>query len=261
MARKVFNGLDLQDQRIQKVGSPVLPTDAANRSYVDAKVKGQVWKDAVRVTSTTNVDVSSPGSIIDGITLAAGDPVLLKNQTNAAENGIYVWSSPSTPLTRRDDANSADTLVPRTTVVVNEGDVNADSNWTLTTDAPITIDVTELTFVESGGGAPYTAGDGLGLTGTEFSVKAHTGILVSEDGVAIDTTVVARKYSTTVGDGTTTSLQVTHNLGTRDVTVSVHDAASYDEVYPDVVKTDPNYITLKYAVAPASGAHVVTVIG
>ncbi|QDH91745.1 hypothetical protein SEA_PHRAPPUCCINO_70 [Mycobacterium phage Phrappuccino] len=260
MARKIFNGLDLQNQRIEAVASPASPTDAANKSYVDNLVKGQVWKVGVRVASTTNVDILAPGTVIDGITLANGDSILLKNQSSETDNGIYVYTSASAALTRRDDANSADTLVPNTTVYVAEGDTNADTAWTLTTDAPITVGTTNLTFAQSGGVAPYTAGDGLDLNGMEFSVKSGTGIIVGDE-VSIDTTIVARKYATNIGDGTTTSIVVTHSLGSRDVAVSVRDATTHEEVYPDVEMTTPDTVTLKFAVAPASNELRAVVVG
>jgi len=263
MARKIFNGLDLTNQRIINLGSPSQSTDAANKAYVDALVNGKAYKQGVRVASTANVDVSQPGSVIDGVTLSPGDSVLLKNQSNPAENGIYVYNGASTAMIRRSDANSSDNLRPNTTVFVSEGEVNADTEWTLTTDAPITVGVTELVWAQSNASSMPEAGDGLTRSGTTLHVNPGNGLTI--DGVSgkvmIDPTVVARKYSATVGDNVSTVIAVTHNLGTRNVVVSVHDAATYEEVYPDVTKTDPNTVTLIFAQAPATSSLVVTVIG
>lgn len=215
----------------------------------------------MRAATTGPLNIAGPGAVIDGVSLASGDPVLVKNQSDAAENGIYVFSSGGAALVRRDDANSAANLLPNTTVYVSEGDTNADTAWTLTADSPIVIGTTNLDWAQSGGVVPYSAGDGLDLVGMQFRAKADNGIVVSSDGIATDPAVVAHKYSTTIGDGTTTALAVTHGLGTRNVVVSIHDATSYEEVYPDVEKTDPNTVTLTFAVAPAVGEFVVTVVG
>ena len=75
-------------------------------------------------------------------------------------------------------------------------------------------------------------------------------------------TDAAKKYTTTVGDGSSTSIVVTHNLNSRSVVVSLHESASpYEEVLTDVQKTSVNTITLIFAVAPTAGQYTVTVVG
>ena len=89
-----------------------------------------------------------------------------------------------------------------------------------------------------------------------------TGISVSGSGVAIDTSVVVRKYAASVGDGSATSYTVTHNLGTRDVTVAVYDNSSpYAEVVCDVQHTSTTAITVLFSVAPTSNQYRVVVQG
>lgn len=261
MSRKIGNGLNLQGQRIINLGDPSSPADAANRAYVDNLVRGQVWKPAVRVASTATIDISSPGSTIDGVSMSSNDRVLLKNQTNPAANGVYVWTGPTVIMARSTDADTAVTLVPNTTVYVSEGVANADTQWTLTTDGPINLGVTALVFARSGGVVPYSAGNGLLLDGMEFSVDPHTGITVTGDGVGVDFSVVPRKFAINVGNGTLTNIPVTHNLGTYDVIVSVHDSTTFEEVWPDVIKTNANVVTLGFAVAPALNSYRAIVIG
>ncbi|SFP69266.1 hypothetical protein SAMN04487888_1181, partial [Eubacterium callanderi] len=71
-----------------------------------------------------------------------------------------------------------------------------------------------------------------------------------------------KKYSSVIGDGTATSIVVTHSLGTQDVTVTVKEAASpFNVVMCDCQITDANKITLLFATAPASGQYRVTVVG
>jgi phage-related tail fiber protein len=265
MATKVTNGLDLQNQLIQNLADPSSNQDAATKAYVDAVARGLDWKASVRAASTGNVTVASAPASIDGVTLASGDRVLLKDQTTGSQNGIYTFSSAGAALVRALDADSSSEVTAGMAATVTEGTVNADRVYVLTTNDPITLGTTALAFVQvgSGGGSTYTAGNGLteSPAGT-FNVGAGIGISVAADAVAIDTNVVARKFSANVGNGSLTSIAITHNLGTRDVTVEVFTNASpWDRVLCDVEHTDTNNVTLKFATAPASGAYRVVVVG
>jgi len=110
------------------------------------------------------------------------------------------------------------------------------------------------------------AAAGAGLTGGGGSALAvgaagGSGITVNADDIAIDTSIVARKYSTTVGNGSSTSIAVTHNLGTRAVVWQLYDSTSFADVVCDAVRTNTNTLTLTFATAPTSGQYTVTVIG
>lgn len=264
MARKVLNGLDLVNQRIINVADPSSATDAATKQYVDNNAEGKQWKEPVRVATTANGTLATAfanGQTIDGVTLATGNRILIKDQSSTAENGIYVVAASGAP-TRANDANAAGELAPGTTVYVIDGTTNGDKSFSITSNAAITPGTTAHTWGQTGGsGTSYSAGNGITLTGSTFDVGAGTGITVTADTVAIDLAVVARKYAANIGNGSSTSIAVNHNLGTRDVTVSVHDAASYEEVECDVVKTDTNNVTLTFAVAPASNAYRAVVHG
>ncbi len=260
MPRLVGNGLNLANQRITAVAPPNVGTDAANKDYVDGVANGRDWKESVRVASTANIDLATGGLLtIDGVALAAGDRVLVKNQTAGAENGIYTAASGA--WARAADA-VAGKLTAGSTVTATEGSTNADRRFVLTTNDPITVGTTALTWTVDAGGAAAPAA-GAGLTGgtTSYDVGAGTGITVTADAVGIDTTVVVRKVSASVGNGTATSIAVTHNLGTRDVTVGVYDTATFEEVWPDVTHTDINTVTLAFATAPATGAFRAVVHG
>lgn len=107
------------------------------------------WKTVVRAATTVNGTLASAyeaGDTLDGVTLAAGDRILLKNQTAGAENGIYLVQASGLPL-RVIDANDADKLVGAT-VFVSGGTANKDTFWVCTTDAPIVLDTTSLTWVQ-----------------------------------------------------------------------------------------------------------------
>ena len=245
------------------LADPANPQEAATKNYVDSVIRGLDWKQEVVAASTGNVNVASPGASIDGVTLAANDRVLLKDQTTASQNGIYVWTASASALTRALDATTG-TQISGATVTVQRGTVNADRIYRCTADDPITVGTTNLPWVQvgaGGGGEIVTAGAGLTKSGTTLDVGAGTGITVGADTVSIDTSLVARKYATAVGNGSLTSIPVTHNLGTRDVAVTVYDAASYEEVLVDSVRTDVNTVTLSFATAPTTGQYRVVIIG
>lgn len=262
---KVSNGLDLQSQKIQNLADPSTATDAATKQYVDNVARGLYWKDPVRAATTANGTLATAfaaGQVIDGVTLATGNRILLKNQTAGAENGIYVVAASGAP-SRALDADGGTELNPGTAVTVAEGTVNGDKVYMLTSDAAVTIGTTSQTWSVLGGGTTYTGSNGILLTGSNFTAVAAPsgGLTVGASGIGIDTAVVARKFSANIGNGALTSIAVTHNLGTLDVEVSVQEVASKAGILCDWVATDTNTVTLTFAVAPASNAFRVTVVG
>lgn len=262
MGTKFLNGLDLANQQVKNLADGTAATDAVTLQQLQSYVRGLDWKASVRAASTANVTVASPGASIDGVTLVAGDRVLLKNQTTASENGIYTWSASGSALIRATDA-SAGTLTAGAAVLTTEGTTNADTAWVLSTDDPITVGTTSLAFSQFGGGITYSAGNGLQLSGTAFSVKlpASSGLVADGTGLYVDTTLVARKFSQTIGNGSLTSIAVTHNLGTKDVQVTLRDASSDAMVGTDWTATSTNVVTLTFATAPTTNQYRVTVIG
>ena len=264
MATKVSNGFDLANQQIINLGTPGTGTAAANRDYVDAVARGLDWKASARVGSTGNIVLTGPGTVIDGVTMAANDRFLAKDQTTGAQNGIYVWNGAAAAATRAIDADSDAEVTSGMAVTVTEGTVNNDRVYVLTTNDPITLGTTALAFAQLGGaGGTYVAGNGLAESpaGT-FNVGGGTGILVTADNIAIDTAVVTRKFAANIGDGAATVITVTHNLGTFDVSVDVflNSGTKANEI-ADIDRPSVNTIRVSFATAPASGAYRVVVIG
>jgi phage-related tail fiber protein len=264
MPLKILNGVDLNAQRAQNAGDPSSAQDLATKNYVDNVARGLDWKQSVRAASTGNVSVSSAPSSIDGVTLAANDRVLLKDQTTGSENGIYTFAAAASALTRALDADSSAEVTSGLAVTITEGTANGDKVYALSTNDPITLGTTALVFAQvGGGGSSYTAGNGLTLTSTTFDVGAGTGISVAADAVAVDTAVVARHVAFNVGDGSSTSISLAHNLGTYDVSVTVFlNSGTRDDVLVDVQRgVDVNHVELIFATAPASSAYRAVVIG
>ena len=100
----------------------------------------------VRVASTSNVSIASPGATIDGVTLAVGNRILLKAQTVGSQNGVYI-NGGLLGLTRALGFDESTPTVTGLLVTVAEGTVNAGTVWMLTTFQPITLDTTALEFL------------------------------------------------------------------------------------------------------------------
>ena len=254
--------INMGGAKVTGMGDGSAPTDAVTKQQLDAVAStaaaGLDVKNSVKVASTANVaNLASPGAI-DGVTLGNGERVLLKNQTTASQNGIYVWSVLAGTLERADDANSSAKVTPGMFCFVEQG-TYADTGWVLTTDGPITLGTTALTFTQFSGTGEYVWGNGLSNSGSTINVGAGTGISVAADTVGIDTAVVPRKYSVTLS-GTAASQTVTHNLGTQDVVVSVRRTADNVVVYTGVTAATTNTVTIDFATTVTANAYRVTVM-
>lgn len=265
-ARKRLSPLDMTNLNINNLADGVAATDAVTLQQMQAFLRGLDWKASVRAASTANVTVASAlinGLSMDGVSLVTGDRVLLKNQTTASENGIYVVVA-SGAASRATDASTT-TLSANASVFVEEGTTQADTQWVLTTNAPITVGTTSLAWAQFGGGSTYTAGTngGLQLSTGAFSVllPGSSGLTADGTGLHIDKSIVITRFAATVGDGSTTAIAVTHNLGTRDVQVTVYDATSFAEVDVDVVHTSTTVVTLNFSTAPTTNQYRVVVFG
>ena len=193
--------IDCGSQKLINVATPVSDTDAANKAYVDAARNGLDVKDSVRVATTGNITLSGTQTI-DGVSLSAGDRVLVKDQTTAANNGIYVVDSST--WSRSEDANSSAEVTPGMFTFVEEGTVNADSGFVLTNNATVNLGLTGLAFAQFSGAGQITAGAGLTKTGNTLDVGGTANrITVNADTVDIASTYVGQTSITTLGTITT----------------------------------------------------------
>ena len=255
--------------KITGLGNPTDDQDAATKYYVDQAVQGLTWKAAANLLSTVNVALTgSTGTLnIDtygALTSAdAGYRIVLTNQTDDTQDGIYVYADNGTnyTLTRSTDGNPYSELIGAS-IYIQEGTTKAGTSW-VQSNHYLTSFAGQV-WVQIAGPGTLTAGNGINITSNVVSavVAAGGGLSLSGSGLAIDTAVVVRKYAANVGDATNTSYTITHNLGTKDVVVSVYDNASpYAEVVCDVQHTSTTAITLLFSVAPTSNQYRVVVNG
>ena len=192
-----------------KVATPTDTAHIATKGYVDAARQGLDVKQSVRVATTAAINLSSDlnnGDTIDGVTLVTGDRVLVKNQGTASENGIYVATATGV-ASRSSDANgTADTgeLKSGTFTFVEEGTVNSDKGFVVSTNGTITVDTTGITWTQFSGAGSFTSGDGLSQDGNTINVNVTANrTAITADAIDIASTYVGQSSITTLGTITT----------------------------------------------------------
>lgn len=232
--------VDLNGQKIVDLADGTDPTDAATFGQLQSVLQGQFWKDPVRAATTADITLSGTQTI-DGVDVVADDRVLVKNQTSTEDNGIYVVAEGA--WTRAADANAA-AEVNNATVLIEEGTVNQGDIYSQTaTVSTLGTDAQTWTKIAEGN-TVYTAGDGLDLTGSAFSVDATVG----------------RIYQDT-WTGASASKTVTHNLGRQFVHVTVYDESDVEIFGVEVTATSTTQCDLAVNVAPDSATWTIVVVG
>ena len=181
------------------------------------------------ISGTANeIEVTGSGSETAAVTIGLPNDVSITNNLTVGGN-----------LNVTGTINSVNTT--QVNIVDNKINLNTDFTGSPTADAGIRVERGDSADVE--------------ILWNETSDKWT----LTNDGTNYH--AITRKYSTTVGNGSLTSIPVTHNLGVREVVVNVYDSATYDTVECDVVRTSTSVVTLGFTVAPASGAYTVVIVG
>lgn len=263
MSKQVLSDFDFNNAaRIVNLPDPTLAQHPATKAYVDSAVEGLAWKDSVRVASNANLTITGPGATIDGVTMSANDRVLLKDQTTASQNGLYIWNGAAVSMTRAADANTFAEL-EQAVVTVEEG-TSAGASFRQTA-VNGTIDSTSVTWTSFGTSAAAATETTAGVLEIATQSETDNG---TDDLRAITALKLnnwsgrKRKATATFGDGSATSFNIDHNFNTRDVQVEVYrNSGNYDSVLCDVTRPSVNRVTLTFAAAPAASAFNVVVLG
>lgn len=256
--------INLQNNKVINVPTPTQATDVANKNYVDEYIQGLSWKDEVTCSPVGNIDITNPGSTIDGFSPSLNDRILLKSQTNLAENGIYNFDTSTTTLVRSQDANSMAEL-KQAIVTITNGTTNGGTTWRQATNTGVigTADVIWNNFgVVTQTSTETIEGKAEIATLSEVNSGTESGAKFVTPYTLANTTTVPHKYSSDIGNGSDTSITVTHNLGTKNVVVCVYDNSSpFSEVSSTINHTTDNTLTIFFNTAPTSNQYKVVILG
>lgn len=264
MSRLVLTTLDFNNVgKIIGLPDGVNPQDAATVAQLNAIASGLAWKDSVRVASTGNINLTSPGAAIDGVTMVANDRFLAKDETSVPTNGIYIWNGAAVPATRATDADTFAEL-ESAIVTVEEGTANVGTTWRQTQVNGV-IGVNNVVWAVFGTVAPPASETVAGIGEIATQAETNTG---TDDTRFITplklTNWSGRKLKAEglIGDAAATQFVVTHNFGTRgNIAVVYRNSGNYDEIGCDVEHTTTNTTTFRFNAAPSLNQFAYTIIG
>ena len=192
-------------QNITNLADPVNTQDAATKGFVEATSQGLDVKDSCVAATTANITISTAlnnGDTLDGVTLSTNDRVLVKDQSTASQNGIYVvGSSPARAADLATGANAAGFFT-----FVEKGTVNADNGFVCTSDSgSAVVGTNNLTIAQFSGAGQITAADGLQKSGNTLSVdlKSNGGLVIESTEIAVDLGASSITGTLAISDGGT----------------------------------------------------------
>ena len=193
-----------------KFGTPTESTHAATKGYVDSARSGLDVKQSVRAATTATINLSTEaanGSVIDGVTLATGNRILIKDQgvggAAHADNGIYTVNASGAP-TRATDFDEDAEVTPGAFTFVEEGTANGDAGFVVATNGSITVGSTAILFTQFSGTGQIVAGDALSKDGSILNVNDDdvTIYVDGNDDLAVKSSATAGQVLRSVGSGT-----------------------------------------------------------
>jgi hypothetical protein len=210
--------VDVSGKKITNLAEPTADTDAATKYYVDAARSGLDVKASVRAATTGNITLSNTQTI-DGVALSVGNRVLVKDQSTASQNGIYVVASGAWARSADADNNPGGEVTSGMFTFVEEGTINASTGFVLTTADPITLGTTALTFTLFSSSGTLIAGEGLSKSGNTLQVNVSNGITIASDSVQLASSVAGAglTFNSGVVDVIGTANRITVNTDSIDI--------------------------------------------
>ena len=229
--------VDINSNELTNVSDPTSAQSAATKAYVDAVKTGLDVKDSVKVATTANITLSGTQTI-DGVAVSADERVLVKNQSTGSENGIYDCKAGSWSRSSDFDANSE--VTSGAFVFVEQGTVNADAGFVLTTDGSITVGTTALSFTQFSGAGQITAGDGLQKSGNTLStdLKANGGVVIESGELAVKLDATSITGTLAISDGGTGATSASAARTALGVAIG-SDVQAFDAQLSDVAGLTP----------------------
>jgi hypothetical protein len=252
--------MNINGKKLTAVADPVSAQDAATKNYVDTAVQGLDTKGSVKAASVGALTLSG-AQTVDGISLVAGDRVLVKDQAAPSANGIYVVAAGA--WTRATDMDSW-AEVPGSYTWVEQGTAQADTGWVSIADAGGTLGTTSIVWTQFSSAGSAIAGLGLTKTGNTIDVGAGSGITVQADTVSIDSTIIPKYYSsaTHAAAASWTYTQATHGCrASRGLVVMCVVEATGAQIIPDVSVAANGDVTITFAASQSANTIRTTIIG
>lgn len=264
MARQQASDLDFNNaSKILNLPNASGTGDAVPFGQLKALLEGNNWKDSVRVASTANVNTAAPGATIDTVAMAVSDRVLLKDQTTATENGIWIWNGAGVAMARADDASTFAEL-EAAVVRVEEGAVGGGTKWAQTQVNGV-IGTNNVVWVSDSGSAPTASETTAGIAEIATQAEADTG---TDDTRTITPAKMAnwsgrkRKVEGTIGDASATSFNIDHNFNMRGVQVEVYrNGTPWDTINCDITRPNANRVTIAFTAAPSLNQFAYVILG
>jgi len=182
LPQSIHSGATPSWAQINLAADPTSALQAATKQYVDNLISGLDVKSSVLVATTANITLSGTQTI-DGIAVTAGARVLVKNQTTASQNGLYLCAAGA--WTRTTDADTWNELVSAF-VFIEKGTQNADTGWVCTVDPGGTLGTTSITVSQFAGAGTVTAGAGIDVLGNQVSLSVSGVVAGTYPKVTVD---------------------------------------------------------------------------